>query len=57
MTDQLEITMTDVQELFRVNPLAAEQAKVIALNRQLREQESEKCKLEQRLAELEKTKE
>ena len=53
MANELEITDKDVQELLRINPLAAEQVKVIALNRTLRERDSERRKLEERLAELE----
>lgn len=53
MANEIEITDKDVQELLRINPLAAEQVKVIALNRTLRERDSERRKLEERLAELE----
>jgi len=53
MANEVEITDKDIQELLRINPLAAEQVKVIALNRTLRERDSEKRKLEERLAELE----
>ena len=34
LTDQVRITLQDIQQMLALNPLAAEQAKAIALARQ-----------------------
>ncbi len=48
MPDNIKITMEDVRELLRQNPIAAEQIKVIALRRILAERDAEIEELEKR---------
>ena len=56
LTDQVRITLQDIQEMLRINPLAAEQAKAIALARQNAELQAELAQLRNGKAQNEKEK-